>query len=464
LRAFQALVASAGACWNERQRLQLAVPALRWLECQSPPMIIAAAGVRSESKYRLYVPDNVGDKVARSWSAGGEASIADYRIEKDVRTMHLSADTVHYVFPIVDSDPEFEAHHKTLTRAARSITHLGWGVDMVVGDVTVLSDQDLAGMPGERWRGATGASPIRLRVPRRGTLAALMSRHEAFLNRVPSGRDPLPVPRLTSFATVGYRRETDLNSRLFVAFALYQVDANRMRSFSPLRAIAVAGMVRCLTGKMARQTGHCEPGANPDQWVNEYVMGHGQSTGLRARFSYLPLPTIRPPAVVSAIRRVIVAEPVGGEGTHTAWAGRILRGQFLVSPQQWEEALLMNLQSDDGVLRRYIQDSQTWATVSPVVLPGSDEGKFAKAEKLFFKALRHAGYSPDALADLELRDVSFWPGGELALKFQRPEYLKKGYWSVYHARIRWRYPMRGPLAIGSGRHCGLGIFATNAAR
>src|SRR5690242_6635024 len=85
LRAFQALVAGAAARWNERLRLEYAVPALRWLENQSAPTIVAAVGVPSDAKYRLYVPDNVADKVAKSWRGGNvSASIADYRTEKDV--------------------------------------------------------------------------------------------------------------------------------------------------------------------------------------------------------------------------------------------------------------------------------------------------------------------------------------------------------------------------------------------
>src|SRR5262249_53307705 len=155
--------------------------------------------------------------------------------------------------------------------------------------------------------------------------------------------------------------------------------------------------------------------------------------GLRPRFSYLPLLTIRPPNILGGINRVIIAEPPGGGGEHVTWSRRALRGQILLSKEGREEALLLGTDSGDKVLPRYIGTSDTRATVTPVVLPGSDArarkrsggrsgssgwpgGKFAKAEKLFFKALRHAGYSPDALAELEFHYVSFWPDGELALR------------------------------------------------
>ncbi len=69
LRAYQALVAAAAARWNEREQLITAVPALKWLEQQSVDVIVAAQGSASVSPYRLYVPDNVADKVAKSWRA-----------------------------------------------------------------------------------------------------------------------------------------------------------------------------------------------------------------------------------------------------------------------------------------------------------------------------------------------------------------------------------------------------------
>lgn len=458
LRMFQALLAAAAARWNERMQVAYSIPALRWLEERSPPTVIATQAVEATVSYRLYVPDNVGDKVAKSWKRGHQASIADYRTEKDVRPMHLKNEAVHYLYPISSHDSEFSRHHETLIAAARSITHLGWGIDMVAGNATVINDEEAANLPGERWLPTDDPMAQGYRVPTNGTLDALISRHHAFLNRLTT-EGFKPVPPLSSFRIVGYRRSTEPSSRPFAAFAFYQTDSDRRRFFQVTRSIAVAGMLRSLTGKIARQTGHRETGADLDTWVNNYVMGHGEGDGLRPRFSYLPLVTIRPPHVLGDINRVLIAEPVGSSGAHCQWAYRTLRGQPLINEQEEEVALLMPLGREDKVLSWYVAKATTWATVTPVVLPGSDDGKFAKTEKLFLKALSHAGYSADALAELDFRNVSFWPGGELALRFHRPDYLKKGRWSVYHMRIRWKHPIKGPLALGAGRHCGLGVFA-----
>src|SRR5438105_7817362 len=66
LRLFQALVAAGAARWNERGNLKTASSALEALERVAAPMIVAPRG-RKGVKYRLYVPDNVADLVAKSW-------------------------------------------------------------------------------------------------------------------------------------------------------------------------------------------------------------------------------------------------------------------------------------------------------------------------------------------------------------------------------------------------------------
>jgi CRISPR-associated protein Csb2 len=459
LRVFQALVAAAASRWNERARLEYAAAALGWLECQPAPTIVAAPSVPSDAKYRLYVPDNVGDKVAKAWSRGREASIADYRTEKDVRPSNLSGDAVHYLFPIDGSDPEFETHRNTLIDAARSITHLGWGVDMVAGNGTMISKDEAAKLPGELWQPTEGTPTTGLRVPVIGTLKDLAVKHAAFLNRL-SGDGFNPVAPLSAFRVVGYRRAAVPPPRRWAAFRLRHPVEDRAAVFSMSRANCVAAMTRNAMARIAEEQGRDK------DWIDHYVHGHREKgAAVRPRFSYLPLPSIEHRAdrgpVVGAIRRIAIAELIDVGESHLSWTRQMLPGQFLTDePTGHRRAMLVPLTGGDWVLRQYTAIADTWATVTPIILPGSDEGKFTKAEKLFFKALNHAGYWPEALAELEFRNVSFWAGGDLALGFQRPDYLKKDCWSVYHVRLRWRHPICGPIALGAGRHCGLGIFAT----
>jgi CRISPR-associated protein Csb2 len=470
LRVFQALVAAAAARWNERIRLEYATPALRWLERQPSPTIVAAPGDRSNVKYRLYVPDNVADKVARSWSAGREASIADYRSEKDVRPTHLLGDAVHYLFRVGESDPEFETHRNTLIHAAQSITHLGWGVDMVVGNATVLSEEDAAQLPGERWRPEKGAS-AGLRVPKKGTLDDLVSKHQAFLNRL-AGDWFKPVAPLTVFRIVSYRRPTDTVSRPFVAFELRTPDFERFQPFDPTRhTCAVAGMVRNAVADLASQM---QPFGWTDAEINTFVHGHTHDGERQAhgpdadrRFAYLPLPSIErrgsAAVVVTAIRRVLVVGPPGGE-REVAWA-RVLSGRDLTPGDNRTPPAALRLIDRPAValhsdpnMGPYVGTAATWSTVTPVVLPGFDDGEEDKAERLLHRAFEQAGISPELLraASLEWRRVGFRAGVDLATRYHRPQPCRL---PRFHVRVRWPVPIQGPLFVGAARYRGLGIFA-----
>src|SRR5207253_5663351 len=143
-----------------------------------------------------------------AWARGDtETSMAKFRVEKDVRPTHFinkndEFAAVHYLYPIADA-VEFEKHRQILIDAARSVTHLGWGVDMVAGNAVEMSDAEAGKLAGERWRATPDGSGTRLRVPQAGTLAALMDKHAAFLGRLSDGGFR-PVPPLPAFDAVGY--------------------------------------------------------------------------------------------------------------------------------------------------------------------------------------------------------------------------------------------------------------------
>src|SRR5205085_12158335 len=127
-------------------------------------------------------------------------------------------------------------------------------------------------------------------------------------------------------------------------------------------------------------------------------------------------------SVVSAIRRVLIAELGDLSQSQTPWAEQVLSGQLLADIETGEPCAMLaplpqnkKRSESDWVLNKYVGVGRAWSTVTPVVLPGSDDGRWAKTKKLFCKALRHAGYHAEALADEpEFRNVPFWPGAELA--------------------------------------------------
>jgi CRISPR-associated protein Csb2 len=298
-------------------------------------------------------------------------------------------------------------------------------------------------------------------------LEALTARHQAFLGRLASDGTFMPVPPLSVFDSIGYRRDAEPASRSYAAFAILKTDASGFRPFDPVQQThIVAAMIRHAAAETAASTGWSHGR------INTLIHGHtpdgtGRSLSENGlpRLSYLPLPSIeergRAGRVVSAIRRVLVAGPLGGAG-EIGWARRVLNGQELIDERtRGATAVLSLLPMNDGRIRRYLDPSSVWATVTPVVLPGYDDGNRTKTEKRLRAAIRQAGFS-SLLADqsiLEWRQVGFFPGLDLAKRSLTPAHLAA--YPRYHVRIRWpgEVKVRGPVVIGGGRYCGFGLFA-----
>jgi CRISPR-associated protein Csb2 len=450
------------------------------------------------------VPNNDLDVVASAWADGRQPKKQPNELKtmKTVRPTRLLVNkdepaTVHYLYPL---DPRDDPPLETLREIAQSITHLGWGIDMVAGNAAVLSEKETAELPGERWFPVdASAGSVTLRVAIKGTLDDLVERHKAFLTRIrrdERGNESFnPVPPLSAFRMAGYRLDTEPPQRRFAAFSILRPDASRYRAYDlACKGLTVAGMMRCAMKHAAQQ-------ARPDdaQWLASFVLGHGerpkephQPVGPR-RFAYMPLPSIEfrgesRADVVGPIRRILVAVLADGHQREIAWTGQALSGAELIDERQKQpQAVLSRLPDNDRQIQRYVRPSTTWATVTPVVLPGYDDrrhyrrrlnnqsdaesqkrwlGKLdARIDSLIRKAIGQAGFS-DLLAQhaiIDWRAVGYWPGTDLASRYGVPNHLAK--YPRYHVRIRWcdakRQPISipGPICIGGGRFYGLGLFA-----
>lgn len=468
LRFFQSLVAAAAARSNERMRIDTAAPALRWLERQSFPFIDADTGEIATAVRRHYVPDNVGDKVASSWSKGGDSSMADYRTEKDVRPIRLAGErAVRYLYPLKEDDAEFASHRETLCSAARSMTHLGWGVDMVVANAAVVSDP---GEQGERWRPVDDDAPVVLRVPIEGTLDDLSAKHAAFLNRITrddrgeESFQPVPPPRM--FRSVGYRRADDPVRRPFAVFQMRRDDGSFF-AYPQERFVHIAGMVRHLAIQLMKSHPPEEKGAD---WVDAFVAGHGEgAVGALPRFSYLPLPSIGHKHVDPSVRRILIVAPPGDKRLLDHLIAR-LTGELLVPTQNTKldrPTVLAPASASDSVARRYLVPSRFWASVTPVILPGHDDHKPAKTRKLIEKALQQSGIVQPC--EYEWSAFSWFPGSLSAHKYGRDKrptgYIRPDHLisqTGVHLKLFFKESLKipGPLVIGAGRHCGFGLMAS----
>jgi len=120
----------------------------------------------------------------------------------------------------------------------------------------------------------------------------------------------------------------------------------------------------------------------------------------------------------------------------------------------------------DNIARRYTQPANVWASVTPVILPGHDDRKPDKTRKLIEKALAQSGI--DQPCEFEWSAFSRFPKSLSAHKYDRqnrpagyirPDHLLTQ--TAVHLTVRFNEGVEvpGPLAIGAGRHCGLGILA-----
>jgi CRISPR-associated protein Csb2 len=464
LRAFQALVCAAAGRWRSSQFECYACPALEWLETLSSPEITAPVGRMSSSPYRLYVPNNAADVVAASWVRGNQhVSIAEHRTEKDVRpTRFAEGQPVHYDWPLTAEQLEKgkKTYEGTLQAAARSITHLGWGVDQAVGHAELLAADLPADPTAERWLPTDGDTP--LRVPRDGTLADLRQKHAAFLGRLgPKGFTP--VPPLTAFRVVGYRRAAEPTGRPWAAFELLKPDADEGGRLSrdPVRGTRdVAAWVRHAVAEVCRDW--------PTEYgsIEQFVHGHDgpdrpvKGDGADRRFQYLPLPTINPAlGRVESIRRVLVAAPPGCE-PQIAWLKQRLSGRPLVRDGE-VVGLLNRLPDDDWVRRQYTRPARVWTTVSPVIWPGHDDHDVRKAERILRTAFAQAGLPREVvagIAELDWRPVGYRAGVDLAVRYVPPDQLGG---RRSHVRVRFARPVPGPLAVGAGRYRGFGLLVAD---
>ena len=472
LRLFQAMVAAnadqVGADGDLDQALQ-------WLEQQNPPLILAPTSAKA-SPYCLSVPNNAMDIVGRAWSRGNyfgssDSSPAKHRTMKTVCPTRLcGGDTVYFAWKLNGFAPDASAPIAPLMHAARRLIALGWGVDLVVGDANVLSKDGLQTCPGERWLPTQSASVVELRTPSAGTLLALQARYDAFLRRT-SGGTFSPVPPLTTFNCIGYRRANDPLPRPFAVFELRHDDGS-FCAYSQRRLIHLAGMVRHLAIQTMQK--HSPPGCD-EKWVDRYVAGHHRSTSEPHRqFSYLPLPTLGSQHADQLVRRVMVTAPVGDDQVLNHLAMRLAGHQLQpLNGNEFGENGPPSLVpvKHDRVIECYTNLSNTWNSVTPVILPGHDDRKPAKTRRLIEAALEQSGV--DQPCDFQWSAYSRFRKSLSAHKYGkdkkpagyfRPDHLATQ--TAVHLSIHFKDDLQlpGPLAIGAGRHCGLGLMAHDGNR
>jgi CRISPR-associated protein Csb2 len=166
----------------------------------------------------------------------------------------------------------------------------------------------------------------------------------------------------------------------------------------------------------------------------------------------------------------MIVAPLGDDEVleHVA---RQLDGQELQAEQagQLHGPVYLSRVRHDGVTDCYTKPCRSWASFTPVILPGHDDRKPDKTRKLVRKALSQSGI--DQTCKFEWSPFSHFPKSHGAHKYvrngiatdgRRPiGYIRPGHLldlSAVHLRLTFEDPVPGPLTIGAGRHCGLGLM------
>lgn len=460
MRLFQALVAGSRIGCRNAEWSDANAEAFRWLERREAPLIIGPAARRTAA-HTLFVPNNDADKKFDRQERLTSKIVQPHRMVNGVFETE-AAQTLHYLWAIAASEwAEARLHAELLCREARKLVALGWGIDQAVADGRILTDAEARSLHGWRWRAWHTHRPGQrmMRVPMANSLNDLGQVYTSFVNRI-DGKRFNPPRQLTRFDSVVYLSAAALPPRHYAIFELPEGVAFRQED-----TVAVAAMLRSLACRCAKTDSHEFPGG-PER----YVAGHiRDDPSLRngatpPRFSYLPLPTIGHEHADGMIRRVLIAESFGADGEHARWAQQRLRNQVLRDHDSRERGVLLDLwrRSSNEMLDRYVEEHNRWSSVTPVILPGFDDGKRAKAERLFLQAVRQAGLPGDCIIDFTLRKAPFWPGAQHPDCYRRPDYLdsaKNRRFSAWHVHLLLLERMAGPISIGAGRHCGLGVLA-----
>jgi len=433
--------------------------ALKWLESLSPPAII--------------VPSSQTGQVTLTYVLNNSEGRS--RTQKFIRPTLLHGDRlIEFAWQYVPTDRRVHGHPQTLLEAVRHIRAFGWGIDLAIGHGVIVDR--LPEQPESRFHYFPSEDPnadgIDIRVPRVGSLESLQDCYRQYLGRFDSNESTIlesggPLYQLWPY-TVGIPRPC-------AVFKL--LDANDdTYSYSQSKLIHIAGMVRHLAIERMKVNPPSElRGDSPEDWLRSYVAGHQSNEDKAAnkphsQFSFVPLPSIGHSHADPSIRRVMVIAPLGDD----AWLEHLsqqLDGEALkplpgttLPPGTHLE--LVRTGTKDGVRDSYKRDANSWASFTPVILPGHDDHKPEKTRKLIEKALQQSGI--EQACEFEWSAFSYFPKALSAHKYDRQKrptgYIRPSHLlnhTAVHLKLAFNNGVKipGPLSIGSGRHCGFGLMA-----
>ena len=457
-RLFQALVAASHLGVSDQKFKS----ALEWLESKSPPTIIACK--REVKKWRRSFPRNEFDAFLSqikskgfyplgfhpSYLPSGKEDVFRGSYEEREPTVSFLDESrvIYYIWPIADEEEE---NAKLICELARKIIYLGWGTDMVVGSGSILSEEEIKLLTGVRYI-PDPKGEIKLKIPRRGFLGDV---EECFRKKWKEHQGQINVRPTPGWGT--YTCEGDIvgPSLSYVGFELIDPndpDLELTKAFPPERWGEIVGWLRHAVAEALERKEE-----KPKEWVNQKVLGHPENS---SHFYFLPIPSVGHPHADGFIRRVMICwDPMSIGDVKENDLREVLQDEMLISEEGRKEALLRYSRSK--FFKRFVDLGLDWESVSPVVLHGYDyrHGKFSyrKCQLLILQAFKKAGYSPEFVEEIFFQKGPFVPGTLHVVRYFVPRHLRNS--PMYHVRIRFKKPVRGPVVVGRGRFYGLGLLS-----
>ncbi len=444
-RLFQALVAASGRGAHGLIHQGVREEALRWLEQQEPPSILAPEAVRQQDHLIGYVPNNddefgvdahvrtdkrlggwffpQGSAVAYEWQIGGEATAAK------------RADVIAAMSSL--------------------IIYVGRTVDLAYARGRLLDGEAPANAERKRWQ-ATEREGGRWLSPAVGFLELLNRRYPRSVSSEP--------PDFTNTRQVSYEPEHVLRLGAPVAvFELMRMDGRKL-AFDPRDLRQPAGMVRNAMLRWAEVTPGVRPHFAADQ-LARFLQGHKSAAGKEraegGHFAIVPLPSLNPPSFTADgwLRRVAVI----GYGVNSRVdrelfeeVTRGLHGALLEdNGRPRGELRLLAGKERERVLVPLVGPASRWRSVTPVILTGFTR-KGRSTEACLVRALVQQGFRAEDIESVAAFTGPVVPTAQRALGYRVQGYLATT--PRIHAEVIFRRQLAGPLVLGRGRFTGFGLL------
>lgn len=446
-RLFQALVAAsyqgAHGLIHQSQRDQ----ALRWLERQQPPVILAPEAVRQRDQLLNYVPNN-DDEFGEN---------AHVRTDKSLGGWFFPVpSTVTFRWELAGA-PEDHCCADVVCAIAPLVTYLGRTVDRVHAIGRILESAPTSEANGHCcWRPREDAGG-RWRAPAPGFLDLLNRRFPRSVSAEP--------PDFTNTRQVDYTTSDEIQFDAPIAvFEMLRLDADKRLAFAPRDLRQPAGMVRNAMLEWARANAAIGQHFGPDR-LARLLQGHKSATSHErsegGHFAVVPLPSVNPPQFTADgwLRRVaVVGYGIMSDSDRELFdeLARGLHGAVLADNRKpCGELRLLTRREKDRALHPFLGPAKRWRSLTPVILTGFTR-RGRPAEACLMRALAQQGLPAETVESVAAFSGPIVPTAQRALDYRVQGYLDTT--PRVHAEIIFRRSMRGPLVIGRGRFSGFGLF------